>query len=59
MSDDGSTIIIITPPRQQNLIAGPVPQSCTPLEAHLLRMLDKLMTGRDNGYSIEVKESDG
>lgn len=54
-----SRIIIISIPPEQNLSAGQVPQSCTPLEAHLLRALDKLMTGCDNGYSIEVKESDG
>lgn len=51
-------IIISIPPGQEKVSAQSMP-SCTPLEAHLLRALDKLMTGRDNGYSIEVKESDG
>lgn len=53
-----SRIIIISIPPEQNL-ADDIATSGTSIEKHLMLMLDQLMLCRDNGYSIEVKESDG
>lgn len=54
MSDP--VIIITIPPKQQNLKAE---GNATRMECHLLAMLDQLLTGRDHGYTMEIRESDG